>query len=377
MNIIHVVPTIHEEASGPSYSVVKLCQALVEHGNNVRLAALDWGPLQSPPPFYKKFPMSRGPRGLGFSREMRLWLRKQALSGRIHIIHNHSLWMMPNVYPGLAVRGTNCQLVLSPRGTLSPWILERSKWAKRIFWFLFQRLSLKQAVCFHATAENEYQEIRALGLQQPVCIIPNGIDIPDLSPEKVSHKRTLLFLGRIHPTKGVDYLLRAWHVVYRQFPEWELEIVGPDNEGYLFKMKRLASKLRLERVLFRGPLYGRDKERAYQRADIFVLPTHSENFGLAVAESLACGTPAIVTKGAPWEGLEKNNAGWWIDIGVEPLVSCLQKAMKLEREKLAQMGFAGREWMKREFSWKRIGEMMHQMYQWLILGGDTPSWVRK
>jgi glycosyltransferase involved in cell wall biosynthesis len=214
-------------------------------------------------------------------------------------------------------------------------------------------LSLKQAVCFHATAENEYQEIRALGLQQPVCIIPNGIDIPDLSPEKVSHKRTLLFLGRIHPTKGVDYLLRAWHVVYRQFPEWELEIVGPDNEGYLFKMKRLASKLRLERVLFRGPLYGRDKERAYQRADIFVLPTHSENFGLAVAESLACGTPAIVTKGAPWEGLEKNNAGWWIDIGVEPLVSCLQKAMKLERGKLAQMGSAGREWMKREFSWKK------------------------
>ena len=112
-------------------------------------------------------------------------------------------------------------------------------------------------------------------------------------------RRQLFFLGRIHPIKGINNLLRAWQVVEHRFPDWDLLIVGPDNAGYMDEMQALAAHLRLERVAFGGPLYGEEKLRAYQAASLFVLPTHSENFGMTVAEALAAGTPAIVTQGAP------------------------------------------------------------------------------
>ena len=374
-NILHVVPGISDKASGPAYSVVRLCESLAEIGNTVQLVALDWAPLSLPPPFYKSFPLGMGIKRLGFSRKMREWLRAQAVSGTAHIIHNHSLWMMPNVYTGMAVRNTNCRLVVSPRGALSPWILQRSKWAKRMFWILFQKSTLLQAVCFHATAEIEYRDIRALGFKQPVALIPNGIDIPELPIFPLPEKRILLYLGRIHPKKGVDILLNAWRGLQGRFPEWRLEIIGPDNEGYLGKMKKLAGELSLTSVTFRGPLYGTEKFDAYRRADLYVLPTHSENFGITVAEALASGTPAVVTKGAPWSGLEKEKCGWWIDIGVGPLTECLSEAMSKSTEELAAMGGRGRAWMERDFSWERIGEMMYKTYEWVLGGGPPPDWV--
>jgi glycosyltransferase involved in cell wall biosynthesis len=260
---------------------------------------------------------------------------------------------------------------------LSRWALNRSAWKKRIFWALVQGTAVRRASCFHATAEREYEDIRSAGLRrQPVCVIPNGIDVMEMKPEPVTQSRILLFLGRIHPVKGVDILLRAWAAVERSFPEWELRIAGPDNNGYLPKMQSLAEGLGLKRVCFCGPLYGQAKQVAYREAELFVLPSHTENFGVTVAESLAAGTPAIVTKGAPWSGLEEHRAGWWIDIGIDPLVACLEEAMSLSRNELISMGRFGRDWMIRDNSWPRIGQMMHLTYKWLVFGGETPAWVR-
>lgn len=376
MRVIHVVPTITEEAAGPSYSVPRLCESLIGTGVDVQLAVLDWAAMPDRLPYLKTFPLGLGPRRLGVSPKMRRWLKQEATSGRVEIIHNHSLWMMPNVYPGDAVRDSRCRLVVSPRGTLSAYALGLNALQKKIFWYLLQAPMLRAAACFHATAESEYEDIRRLGFRQPVCILPNGIDVPPLEQTPNSDRRQLLFLGRIHPQKGIDNLLHAWQAVEHRFTDWELHIAGPDNGGYLAEIQALAKQLKLKRVVFVGPLFGEEKLRAYRAASLFVLPTHSENFGMTVAEALAAATPAIVTKGAPWGGLDLQGAGWWIDIGVDPLIACLEQALAKPPSHLAELGRAGREWMLRDYSWEHIGARLLDVYRWLLEGGETPPCIR-
>lgn len=377
MQVIHTIPATFQEASGPSYSVVRLCESLIAQGKKVTLSALEWAPMSSPLPFLKTFPLGLGPRRLGRSPAMVRWLVEYAQSRSIELIHNHSLWMMPNVYPGRVAKQYRIPYVVSPRGTLSAWAMGNGSKVKKAFWPLVQRPALEAVTCFHGTAESECEDIRRMGFKQPVAIIPNGIDIPLLKRVPRNEVRTLLFLGRIHPKKGLDFLIKAWQVVSPRFPEWHLRIIGPDNDGYLPRIEALASELKLARIAFYGPLYGEAKLNAYREAELFVLPTHSENFGMTVAEALAAGTPAIVTRGAPWSGLETHGAGWWIEIGLDPLVSCLEDALAQPRKALQIMGERGREWMESEFSWERVGLQMVETYQWILNGGNKPDWVTK
>lgn len=381
MRVIHVVPAVTEEASGPSYSVVRLCKSLIESGEDLTLAALDWSPVLSVPGFMKVFPLGVGPRRLGRSPEMFRWLMAETTEGKVDVVHSHGMWQMSAVYPGWAVRGRETKLVVSPRGAFSAWAMNHGSRFKKIFWPLIQRPALMQAACFHATAESEYEDIRRLGFKQPVAIIPNGIDVPEYARKKTCNSKTLLFLGRVHPKKGVDILLNAWAAVMGRFPDWQLMVVGADTgygvqSGYLEQMTVLAAKLKLKRLEFVGPLYGEAKWSAYREADLFVLPTHSENFGITVAEALAAGTPAIVTKGAPWQGLQTSGSGWWIDISVDALSASLAEAMAESPDALAQRGLNGREWMNRDFSWRKLGEKMDQTYHWLIAGSEPPACVR-
>lgn len=381
MRVIHVVPAVTEEASGPSYSVVRLCESLITEGDAVTLAALDWAPMNFSYSFLKQFPLGLGPQRLGRSPVLYRWLCDEVASGKVDFIHNHGMWQMNSIYPGWVTKHTATNLVTSPRGAFSTWAMEQGSPMKRIFWPILQRPALNATTCFHATAESEYKDIRRLGFRQPVSIIPNGIDIPELTQKHIGETRTLLFLGRIHPVKGLDILLTAWGEVQARFPEWKLKIVGSDvgyygESGYLNEMRALASTLKLNRVEFMGELLGEEKLWSYRQADLYVLPSRSENFGLTVAEALAAGTPAIVGKGAPWEGLDKNGCGWWIDIGIDPLVACLEEAMSLSSEVCSSKGILGRNWMIEEFSWSRIGRMMDQTYRWLLTGGTVPNWIR-
>jgi glycosyltransferase involved in cell wall biosynthesis len=241
-----------------------------------------------------------------------------------------------------------------------------------------QSKAIKHAACFHATAEHEFQDIRRAGFNQPVCVIPNGVGISrqNSTPLNSDGRRRLLFLGRIHPVKGIDVLLRAWAAVYANFSGWDLEIVGSDSGGYLAELQGLALSLKLERVTFNGPLFGQDKTRCFEKADLYVLPSHSENFGMTVAEAMAAGTPVITTHCTPWSGLEVHGAGWWIESGLDSLVACLEQAMESPSENLALMGKQGRQWMEQEFSWSEAAHKMEQTYQWLTLGGDKPTWVK-
>jgi glycosyltransferase involved in cell wall biosynthesis len=376
VRVAHVIPDVWMEAAGPSYSVPRLCAALAGQGAQVELHA--FGP--KPAWFddrvryheYRPFPVLRG-----VSLAMHLALRERART--CDILHNHSLWMMPNVSAGLVARGARCRLVTAPRGTLSQWALRRSGWKKRVALALGQWAALREAACLHATAESEYADIRRMGLRQPVAVIPNGVDIPDLStqhPRSASGARRVLFLGRIHPVKGIDSLLRAWSQLQKRFGEWELRIVGEDSGGYLAEMQRLARELGCQRVEFAGPAYGQAKSREYQAADLFVLPTRSENFGMTVAESLAHGMPVLVSKGAPWARLERERCGWWVDLAEGPLVEGLRAALSEPEDRLRAMGLRGRQWMERDFSWTQVGRLMMSVYLWLVGQGSTPECVR-
>jgi len=386
LRVVHVIAGLEAAHGGPSYSVPRLCAALAASGTQTALfsvsaertvaaASQDAGYCDRRFGWdYAAMPVLRRLRcSSGLVSALR-WSAPAA-----HVVHNHGLWLMPNVQAARVARASRRPLCISPRGMLSPAALAFSARRKRMAWRLFQGPAIRDAACFHATSEQEYREIRAFGLPLPVAVIPNGIDIPDAAaaaPRRAPAGRIVLSLGRLHPKKNLDLLLRAWAMVEGCFPDWRLRLVGPGEQGYADRLRALASALRLERVSIEGPLYGEGKIAAYQAADLFVLPTLNENFGLTVAEALAAGTPVIATKGAPWSGLEDEGCGWWIDHGVEPLAAALSRAMEMPREALKAMGARGRAWMARDFSWDRVARDMLDMYRWLALGAAPPATVR-
>lgn len=375
MKIIHVVPHIGAEAAGPSYSVPRLCQAIAARGHEVVLSYLgdECAITGVRNEVYPSWPILRG---FAVSHQHAIALRKDAR--RVDIVHNHSLWSMVNVAAGWVVPGLHAKLVTSPRGTLSEWAMGHSRRRKQLVWPL-QRRALLRADLLHATCEDEYLDIRRLGLRAPVAIVPNGIDLPQLVPrcEPVGGgERVVLFLSRVHPIKGIELLLDAWARLETQFPQWRLRIVGPGEPVYLAALQAQAMRNGSRRVAFEGPLYGDDKAAAYRNASLFVLPTHSENFGMVVAEALAQECPAIVSHGAPWSGLDSEGCGWWIPNDVDSLRDNLEQAMAQPPEVLHAMGARGRQWMQRDFSWDGVAGMMEAAYRWVSKGGEYPPYIR-
>ena len=311
-----------------------------------------------------------GPARLARSPALHNWLRGQARLGNCDVLHGHGMWQMPSLYPALVAMRYRVPFICSPRGCFSEWAMQHGSRLKPVVWRFLQRPAVRAAACFHATSDSEYADIRRLGFRQPVAVIPNGIDIPAPVPKSEGAQRTLLFLGRLHRVKGVTFLLEAWAALQHRFSDWRLRIVGNTSaqngsHGYDEELRRVAHALRLHRVSFEGPLYGDAKFAAYRDADLYVLPSLSENFAVTVAESLAVGTPAVVSKGAPWSGLARHGAGWWVDIGAAPLSAALADAMSLPRDRLVAMGVNGRDWMANEFGWPSLAERMVCVYDWL------------
>lgn len=316
------------------------------------------------------------------SRAMATAIRHAAADGSL--LHSHGLWTLPNVYAASAARYHAAPHIISPRGMLGAAALQFSRAAKRIVWSLTQRRALLEAACIHATSPAERDDIRAVGINRPVAIIPNGIDVPAWAAVSMDKQRrnpsqrTLLHLGRLHPKKGIDRLLQAWASVELRSPDWSLQIVGPSEAGHGEALTAQSAALGLRRVEFRGPLFGAEKEASYRNADLFVLPTLDENFGMVVAEALANGTPVICTKGAPWAALNTERCGWWVEHGVAPMEAMLEAAMNMPRLELDQMGARGHRWMEKEFSWERVADDMETVYRWCLSGeacGNIPSVV--
>jgi glycosyltransferase involved in cell wall biosynthesis len=380
LQIVQVVASVADEASGPSYSVSRLCNFLGKTGARVELHTV--GPRQtrtrdgylhetwdqdcSRIPVLSRLYLSKG-------------LQNALLASSLtaDVFHAHGLWLMPNVYPEWVARRAEKPLIISPRGMLGAAALRFSSLRKHIFWQGLQASAVRGAACLHATSRQEHHEIREFGLRNPVAIIPNGVDTPNYDPlPKVNGAmRTVLYLGRLHPKKGLEQLITAWARVESSHPRWQLEIVGPLTGSYPDKLRRTIAETGIKRARLAGPVYGANKTDAYRQSDLFVLPTLNENFGNTIAESLALGIPVITTKGAPWQGLEARSCGWWIDHGVSPLAAALDQAMGLDSVRLTAMGRAGRQWMESDFSWDSVASSMLSVYRWLGGKGDRPSCV--
>lgn len=371
MRIVHTVPHVCKEASGPSYSVSRLCEELGAKYHRVRLLTIDERARRDARNYrHEVFGSSHILSRLGISRAFETSLARQAK--RADVIHNHGLWMMPNVYPGTAAKNSGTPLIVSPRGTFSPVALARSRNVKKTFWWLKQRAAVEQAKCLHATCEQEYHDIRAFGLKQPVAVIPNGVDVPALEQKpKAPGQRTLLFLGRIHPIKGLDDLLKAWSSLADQHSDWKLVIVGSDPVGHEAELRREAAHLSLPRITFAGPLYRAAKHQAYLDADLYVLPSKTENFGHTVAEALARAVPVVTTTGTPWGPVVRHNCGWCVDPGPSGLIKGLGQAMNASDEQRQEMGAKGRTWMQDAFSWGAVADQMAYTYAWAA--GLTPA----
>jgi glycosyltransferase involved in cell wall biosynthesis len=371
ISVAHTVSSIDHLGSGITYCVTGLAKAQAQAGAAPEVFSLGRGTSYRATSYADhRFPndLKRVPmlNKLGMS----VGLRRALCATRPGIVHTHGLWMLPNVY-----RTAEAAFVISPHGMLAPVALAFSPRKKRLFRMVFQDQTLAAAALFHATAESEYDDIRLFGLRQPVAIIPNGIDLPVPAVAQRSSK-TVLSLGRIHPKKALDLLIRAWAGIEPTFPDWRLRIVGPDEGRHAGELAGLVRTLGLTSVSIEPPVFGADKTELMAGADVFVLPSHSENFGMTVAESLAVGVPVISSKGAPWAGLETHGCGWWIDHGPEAMTAMLQTALSLPDAERRVMGARGRRWMARDFSWDRMAELSLQAYAWILGLGDRPDCVR-
>tara|TARA_B100000963_G_C22640075_1_gene679931 strand:- start:4023 stop:5177 length:1155 start_codon:yes stop_codon:yes gene_type:complete len=376
IKLIHTVPSINNRSAGPSYSILKICENLQFKNYDLKLATLDF--KNDYPSFHIGFKKSFGPSVIGNSPNMKKWLMNEAMNNQT-LIHTHSLWMMPNIYPSFVKKNIkNTKVIISPRGTLSEWSLKRSSHKKYLFSLFFQNKALRLADIFHATADNEYDDIRRLGFKQPIAIIPNGVELKINNLNNKNKKNIILFLSRIHPKKGIKELLYSWQNVIKSNSNWYLEIVGPDNEGYLEKMKNLSIKLNLKNISFLGPLFDKNKEKKFLESKLFVLPSHSENFGMVIAEALSYGLPVITTKNTPWNILTKKNAGECIDLSINNLTKSILKHINKSDEELKIMGENSIYWMKKDYNWKEVTHKFTLLYDWILDKNlPTPNFIIK
>lgn len=379
MRALHIIAGLDRNHGGPSYSVPRLCAALRKQDIETHIHTVS-GANSPQDPFILAHKQDFA--GIPFLRALRLssdlarGVRAEASTS--DILHTHGLWLMPNVNAGQVAASVGRPLVVSPRGMLASEALAFSARRKQLFWQFLQGPAYAHAAVWHATSVAEAGDIRNFGVRAPIAIIPNGIDSPTNLQTYVpreSKPHCILYLGRIHPKKGLPDLVAAWSHLANERLDWTLRIVGPNEGGHRAQLEEMASELGVPRVIFNGPVYGAEKELVLRDANLFVLPTQNENFGIAVAEALAAGIPAIVSRGAPWAGLETDRCGWWVERGVEPLVSALREATALNDDERRAMGKRGRTLVARDYNWNRIAREMRSVYEWALGNAERPSTV--
>lgn len=351
-------------------------------GHEVTLASLDEQHLGDPIPargvkmasipadFFSK-------HGRGWSPRFRRLVAGEA--ARADIVHNHGLWMWPNAYARMAAVRCGRPLVISPRGMLDTWSLRRSRIKKAVAWRMFEKRNLRSARLFHATSPAEVANVRAMELEQAAVLAPNGVDLPDLSAcpprsllesafPQLQGKRWVAFLSRLHPKKGIDVLLSAWSL-HRDVVAGGsmLVIAGPDLIGYGKDVKRMIREAGLQgSVVLTGELRGDRKDALLANAEVFVLPSYSENFGIAIAEALAWGRPVIASTATPWSEVADCRAGWWIEPETVAMARTLGEALALPEGDLGMMGRAGRALVATRYSWRAAAEAVTEAYEKLL-----------
>jgi len=391
MKIIQSIASLKKCHGGTTFFATNLSRALSKLGTEVSLISEEFTKeidLYIPPKDEVNTILMKRKKGIltniydkTFSHALKIHLKQNAL------VHVTGLWQ-PIIHSIIVeAKKLDLPILISPQGMLEPWALKHRFWKKKLAWFLYQWRDIRAAKVIHATAEQEADNLRRLGIKQPIAIIPNGVDFESLKTSnskfflnsiakshKDNHMRTLLFLSRIHPKKGLIELIEAWSSIRPH--GWRVVIAGPDEGGHRAKVESIiANKGLTADFQFVGLVDGEEKSALYRSADLFVLPTFSENFGIVIAEALACGLPVITTKKAPWHEIEKYRCGWWIDTGIKPLASALTQAFASSSEELRKMGDRGRVYAESTFGWAQIAKQMTEVYSWMLNGRERPNFL--
>lgn len=368
MRIAHITSELCRKSAGLGAAVAGISAATESAGNEVcvfGLASPEWkngdSATWSGAPA-KVFEAARWSGPLAYAPDM----LHSLMDFDPDVVHLHGLWNYPSIATQMWHRRTMRPCVVSAHGMLTTVALQYSRWRKMIARSLFQDEVLRAASILHATSEDEASSYRDLGFHNRIELIPLGMDVlPRINIDRARPSRRALFLGRLHHQKGIDWLIDAWVRLERDFPDWELSVVGPLEKSYTREIERMKLATTGKRVSFVGPLYGHEKEIHLANSELFVLPSRSENFGLTVPESLMMEVPVIATKGTPWSGLVSANAGWWIEPGASALEDAMRAAMALPQAELRQKGKNGRRWVEQDFSWPVIGEKWQILYEGL------------
>lgn len=389
MRIIHLVENLDDSYGGPAKSIPFLCHYLQAEGVEVVILSVQAHEQEHNTVVSKydlnweSFPQ-KGPSKLYYAPKIEKRLLE--LINDDTIIHVHNSWTYVSFLARKMARKHKVSLVAAPRGSVYSWSLSQRKYLKKVFWNLFQRSAFQSARIIHVTEENEAKAIRDLKISTEMALVPNGIELPEVVPEKHTWKqnslqelelpeenRYFLFLSRIHPKKGLDLLVNSWAEIQKDFPEWNLLIVGPEeNQSYLQGIHKKLRKSNISKtVRFLGLLEGSRKMAAFGAAELLVLPSHTENFGIVIAEALALKIPVLTTHGTPWTEIEQYGAGWHIELSQENLTETLIEALTCTPEALIAKGEKSDEFIS-NYKWSIQAEKMKKVYQY-ILGGDSPE----
>lgn len=303
------------------------------------------------------------------------------------------LWKFPSVAALRWSTRSGKPLMVAPHGMLDAWALQNSGAKKKIAGWLFQNGQLRRAACLRALCPAEAVAIRGYGLKNPICVIPNGIDPPRMADDSALRhalfppgRKVLLYLGRLHPKKGLANLLTAWSRTRSPGRDWILVIAGWDQGGHEAELKRQATNLGIDwadstcrdpekpSVHFLGPRFGGDKDACYRSCDAFILPSFSEGLPMVVLEAWAYAKPVLMTAECNLPEGFTVHAALRIEPTVESLVEGLRQLFTLSREDFLTMGRQGRALVENRFTWRKLAVQMASVYEWM-LGGAKPDCV--
>ena len=291
--------------------------------------------------------------------------RARALASPAPVVfHQHGFYAYPSAVCGRTARRFGRPLVCHPQGMLDPWILRRSRAKKKLAHWLYENASFRHAFLWRALTAKEADQIRAQGIRAPIVVWPNGIDAqyfqPGPPPPREPAERTLLFLGRLHPKKGIDLLLEAWSRLGPLRRGWRLCLAGPDERGYLAQVQARIAATRLgDAITLPGPLHGAAKLAALQAADAFVLCSYSEGLPVSVLEALACGLPVVISDECNLPEVAIEECGWVCRPEPAALTEALRQLLRGTAQERRQRGAIGRALVERKFDSRIIADGLH------------------
>lgn len=375
MKVLHVTPSFYPAFvyGGPTQSVYQLCCSLARSGCDVEVLTtnangrgqvLDVSTSHAVE-LAQRLHVRYCGRWMGESISPALLGRLWSQIRRADVVHLMAVYSFPTIPTLLACRLLRKPVVWSPRGMLQRWA-GTTRPALKSIWEQVCRIVSPRSLVLHVTSEEEARQSATRMPNVKIAVIPNGLEMPERVAEINGNKGLrLLFIGRLHPKKGIENLLGAYKLLAHSFPvPVSLTIAGAGDRQYTEELRNRIKTLNLcEQVRLTGAVFGEDKEETFLNADVVVVPSHTENFAMVVAEALAYGIPVIASTGTPWKRLAEMGCGLWVDNCAESLAEAIKE---ISRMPLSEMGLKGREWMQREFVGEAIAQKMIDLYQQLL-----------